>query len=32
MFKILKKEELSDIVTLFAIEAKDIAKKEALEK
>jgi len=27
MFKILKKEELSDIVTLFEIEAKDIAKK-----
>jgi len=27
MFKILKKEELSDAVTLFEIEAKDIAKK-----
>jgi ferredoxin--NADP+ reductase len=27
MFKILKKEELSDIVTLFEIEAKDIATK-----
>ena len=27
MFKILKKEELSDIVTLFEIEAKDIAIK-----
>ena len=27
MFKILKKKELSDVVTLFEIEAKDIAKK-----
>ncbi|MEW6409254.1 MAG: sulfide/dihydroorotate dehydrogenase-like FAD/NAD-binding protein [Nitrospirota bacterium] len=27
MFKILKKEELSDAVTLFEIDAKDIAKK-----
>lgn len=27
MFKILKKEALSDLVTLFEIEAKDIAKK-----
>lgn len=27
MFKILKKEELSDLVILFEIEAKDIAKK-----
>lgn len=27
MFKILKKEELSDVVTLFEFEAKDIAKK-----
>ncbi len=27
MFKILEKQELSDLVTLFEIEAKDIAKK-----
>lgn len=27
MFKILRKEELSDVVTLFEINAKDIAKK-----
>jgi ferredoxin--NADP+ reductase len=27
MFKILKKEELSDVITLFEIDAKDIAKK-----
>ncbi len=27
MFKILRKEELSDLVTLFEIEAKDIARK-----
>jgi len=27
MFEILKKQELSDLVTLFEIEAKDIAKK-----
>jgi NAD(P)H-flavin reductase len=27
MFKILEKQELSDLVTLFQIEAKDIAKK-----
>jgi ferredoxin--NADP+ reductase len=27
MFKILKKEELSDLVTLFEIDAKDIARK-----
>ena len=27
MFKILQKKELSDVVTLFEIEAKDIAKK-----
>lgn len=27
MFKILKKEELSDVVTLFEIDAKDIARK-----
>ena len=27
MFRIVKKQELSDLVTLFEIEAKDIAKK-----
>ena len=27
MIKILKKEELSDIVTLFKIDAKDIEKR-----
>ena len=27
MFKILKKQKLSDLVTLFELDAKDIAKK-----